>query len=336
MKIAVTGSQGFVGSHLTEALVSSGHDVVALDQQSAFNSARHSGSAPIQAAPGDIRDQKYVSSIIAGDIDLVYHLAAVVGVHNYLSSPFDVVDVNILGTRNVLMAAADAGARVVLASTSEVYGKNPNVPWAESDDRVLGGTQVDRWSYSTSKAAAEHFALAAHRQLQLPVSVVRYFNAYGPRQVPEFVISKAIHRVLNGKPPLMYDSGTQTRCFTYIADIVRGTVLAGTKESANGEVFNLGSITETTIAEAIAVVLEESGSNLEPSQLATKEILGPAYQDIQRRVPDASKAQRLLGREATTTLRNGVRSTIEWAQAHPDWLAQSTNESAPTTSSDQP
>ena len=152
-----------------------------------------------------------------------------------------------IGTRNVLELSQRHGTRVVFASTSEVFGKNPNPPFAEDDDRVLGSTKTARWSYSTSKAMAEHLVFAMHSAYGLPVTVVRYFNVYGPRQNPIFVISQSIHRILNGRQPLLYDSGDQTRCFTYVDDAIAGTLLAADSDAAIGEAFNIGSMTETTM-----------------------------------------------------------------------------------------
>lgn len=326
MKTAVTGAAGFVGSHLVELLLKKGHDVVALDRVA-------SGDSPddVEWRIGDIRDSGYVSDALGG-IESVFHLAAVVGVSNYLANPVDVIDVNVIGTRNVLLTSAERGTRVVLASTSEVFGKNPAIPWSEEDDRVLGPTTIDRWSYSTSKAVGEHLAFALHRQRQLGVSVVRFFNAYGPRQLPNYVISRAIHRVLNGLPPIVYDGGSQTRCFTYIEDIVAGTV-ASTSDGAVGQAINLGSSVETTVLEATRVVLEEAGSDLNWEDLNTSSRFGHVYQDIDRRVPDVTKAKGLLGWSASTSLRDGVRRTIRWARSQPDWLAapDPMSASAPTT-----
>ena len=321
MKAAVTGAAGFVGSHLTEALLSRGVSVLGVDRAAGPNLESAFEAPGFTFLEGDIRDAEHTMAALGSGVDVIFHLAAVVGVQNYLASPFDVVDINVTGTRNVLGAAAESGARVVLASTSEIYGRNPKVPWSEDDDRVLGGTQVDRWSYSTSKGAAEHLALAAHRQLGIPLTVVRYFNAYGPRQAPTYVISQSVKLVLRGESPILYDGGTQTRCFTYIDDIVSGTIIAGTHDAAIGEVFNLGNSTETTMREAIETVIEESGSDVSWEPLTTSEAFGPAYQDITRRIPDVSKAKSVLEWSATTPLREGVRRTLEWARSHPEWSA---------------
>ena len=189
-------------------------------------------------------------------VDTVFHLAAVVGVKNYLNDPLRVLDVNVIGTRNVLELSHRHGTRVVFASTSEVFGKNPNPPFAEDDDRVLGSTRTARWSYSTSKAMAEHLVFAMHAAYALPVTVVRYFNVYGPRQTPIFVISQTIHRILNGRQPLLYDSGDQTRCFTYVDDAIAGTLLAADSSAAIGEAFNIGSMTETTVRDAVDLAIK--------------------------------------------------------------------------------
>lgn len=320
MKVAITGAAGFVGSHLTEALLSRGDSVLGIDRAAGPNLNAAFEAPGFTFLEGDIRDPEHTMSALGSELDVIFHLAAVVGVQNYLTSPFDVVDVNVIGTRNVLGAAAESGARVVFASTSEIYGKNPTVPWSEDDDRVLGGTQVDRWSYSTSKAAAEHLALAAHRQLGIPLTIVRYFNAYGPRQVPTYVISQSVKMVLRGEPPILYDGGKQTRCFTYIDDIVAGTIAAGSHDVAIGEVFNLGNSTETTMRDAIEMIIEESGSDVAWEPLTTSEAFGPAYQDIIRRIPDVTKAKSMLDWSAGTPLREGIRHTLEWARNHPEWL----------------
>lgn len=334
MKAVVTGAAGFVGSHVCQELVDRGVEVVGLDQSGVSMPADTQLSSGFRLIGGDVRDPKLASNVIDSDTDVVFHLAAVVGVTNYLNNPFDVVEINLLGTKNILEAAGRVGSRFLLASTSEIYGKNPKVPWSEDDDRVLGPTQVDRWSYSTSKAAAEHLVLAASERFSIPTTIVRYFNAYGPRQKPNYVISKSIHRAMNGRRPLVYDRGGQTRCFTYIDDIVRGTVDAATTEAGIGEVFNLGNSVETTIREAVETVLEVLDSSVAPQDFATDDEFGSTYQDIDRRVPDVTKAAQTLGWKASIPLRDGVARTIQWARSHPSWLEDvDTSDSEATTSS---
>ena len=313
-RVVVTGGAGFVGSHLVEQLVERGDEVTVFD---ALPPDPHAGARYVA---GDVRDGDALQAVLSRGVDVVYHLAAVVGVDRYLAHPLDVIDVNFGGTRAVLDAALGAGARVVVASTSEVFGKNPAVPWREDDDRVLGSTTSDRWAYSTSKALAEHLVLAYVRQHGLDAAVVRYFNVYGPRQRPGFLLSRSVHRAINGRPLVVYDEGGQTRCFTYVADAVEGTVLAGTRPEASGQVFNLCSTTECRVGEAVALVAELTGARTTPVSVDTTAALGSTYEDLPRRVPDSSKARELLGWSCTTSLRAGLDQTIAWARANPWWL----------------
>lgn len=317
--VVVTGGCGFIGSHLVEALLARGDEVTIFDgnpppqwQTAAREKARF--------VQGDILDRAALAKAINGGVDQVFHLAAVVGVDQYLARPLDVIDVNFTGTRNVLDLANDAGAKVVVASTSEVFGKNPAVPWREDDDRVLGATAADRWTYSSSKALAEHLTFAFVRQRGLEATIVRYFNAYGARQRPGFIVSRSVHRALNGKPMVVYDDGKQTRCFTHISDAIRGTLLAADSAAANGEAFNIGSMTETTVGEAIELIAELTGPGAEIVQVDTITKLGKSYEDLLRRVPDNAKAGRLLGWQPEVALREGLSRTIGWARENQWWL----------------
>ncbi|MFC3994749.1 NAD-dependent epimerase/dehydratase family protein [Nocardiopsis sediminis] len=318
-RAVVTGGSGFIGGHLAERLAREGAEVVVFDVAPPPPEALNSGA--VAYVKGDITDEAAVARVITPDVDTVFHMSAVVGVDRYLSRPLDVLDVNILGTRNVLRRALDTGARVIMASTSEVYGKNPAVPWAEDDDRVVGPTSAERWTYSSSKALAEHMAFALARGHGLRASVVRYFNVYGPRQRPAYVVSRSIHRVLNGLPAEVYDSGHQTRCFTFIDDAVEGTLRVAAEPGAAGECFNIGGHRETTMAEAVGLVTRLAGADHPPRTLVTATALGDGYQDIDRRVPDTAKALRILGWRAETPLDEGIARTIAWARAAPGWLA---------------
>ncbi|MFC0863853.1 NAD-dependent epimerase/dehydratase family protein [Sphaerimonospora cavernae] len=317
IRAVVTGGAGFIGSHLVERLISRGDEVTVFDagpipddQSLARTHARH--------VRGDVRDPDRLTAAISG-ADVVYHLAAVVGVDQYLSRPLDVVTVNFQGTWNVLDQAARTGARVVVASTSEVFGKNPAVPWPEGADRVLGPTSADRWAYSSAKALAEHLTLAFHRQHGLRATIVRYFNAYGPRQRPAFALSRSVHRALNGRPVVLYDDGKQTRCFTFVDDVVTGTLLAASHPAAVGESFNLGSSDESAVMDAVGLVASLTGART--TVVDTVATLGSGYEDVPRRIPDSSKARALLGWRCETSLKDGLAKTIEWAQANPWWLA---------------
>ncbi|WP_235880676.1 NAD-dependent epimerase/dehydratase family protein [Mycolicibacterium vanbaalenii] len=306
------------------ALLNRGDSVTVFD----FAKNTRDGSIDFDSHPnfrfvqGDVTDLAALEAAVTPDTDKVFHLASVVGVNKYVEDPLRVVDVSVIGTRNVLELSQRHGARVVFTSTSEVYGKNPNTPWAEDDDRVLGSTRTARWSYSTSKAMAEHMVFAMHDACGLPVTVVRFFNVYGPRQNPIFVISKSIHRILNGQEPLLYDSGDQTRCFTYVDDAVAGTLLAADSDAAIGEVFNIGSMTETTMRDAVDLAIKIANVDSVSSTAAfdTAERYGARYEDIPRRVPDSTKAQRELGWSLQVDLEEGLRRTIDWARANPWYL----------------
>lgn len=322
--VVVTGGYGFIGSHLVSALLNRG------DSVTIFDSARNTRDTSIdfdrydkfRYVQGDVTDVSALADAFTPDVDTVFHLAAVVGVKNYMEDPLRVLDVNVMGTRNVLELCQRHGTRVVFASTSEVFGKNPNPPWAEDDDRVLGSTKTARWSYSTSKGMAEHLVFAMHAAHGLPVTVVRYFNVYGPRQNPIFIISQTIHRILNGRPPLLYDSGDQTRCFTYVDDAIAGTLLAAASDAAIGEAFNIGSMTETTMRDAVelAIKIGNVDSVTTAEAVDTTERYGRRYEDIPRRIPNSTKAQQELGWRLQVDVEEGIRRTFEWARVNPWYL----------------
>ncbi|MFI7443477.1 NAD-dependent epimerase/dehydratase family protein [Nonomuraea indica] len=322
--VVVTGGYGFVGSHLVERLRDRGDDVTVVDNDRPAPDHDLSG---VRRVAGDIRSPADLAEVITDGVDVVYHLAAVVGVDRYLRRPLDVVDTNLIGTRHVLEAADQAGVKVVFASTSEIFGRNPAVPWAEDADRVLGSTATDRWSYSSSKALAEHLIFAFIRQRGLRASIVRYFNLYGPRQRPAFLISRSLHRVLRGLPPVVYDDGEQTRSFTFVDDAVSATLAIGDSPKSDGECFNVGSSDEISIRSAVEALVELTGSELEIASLDTRRRYGDTYQDLSRRIPDTAKVRDLVGWRSTTGLRDGLRRTVDWARANPWWLER--DESAP-------
>lgn len=322
--VVVTGGYGFIGSHLVSALLNRGDTVTVFDvaKNTRDTSIDFDRRPNFRFVAGDVTDIDALSDALTPDVDTVFHLAAVVGVENYMSDPLQVLDVNVIGTRNVLELSQRHGTRVVFASTSEVFGKNPNPPFAEDDDRVLGSTKTARWSYSTSKGMAEHLVFAMHAAHGLPVTVVRYFNVYGPRQNPIFVISQTIHRILNGKQPLLYDSGDQTRCFTYVDDAIAGTLLAAQSDAAIGEAFNIGSMTETSMRDAVDLAIKIASVDAVSSSEAVDTVakFGRRYEDIPRRIPDSTKAQRELGWRLEVDVEEGIRRTIDWARTNPWYL----------------
>ncbi|APU15538.1 MULTISPECIES: NAD-dependent epimerase/dehydratase family protein [Actinoalloteichus] len=320
VRALVTGGCGFIGTHLVRRLLADGDEVTVVDIATPPDSLGADGGR-VGHLRIDIRDRDALQEAVsASEVDVVYHLAAVVGVDQYLARPLDVIDINLNGTRNVLDLARRSGARVVVASTSEVFGKNPAVPWAEDGDRVLGPTSADRWAYSSSKALMEHLAFAYIREHRLDASIVRYFNVYGPGQRPAYVVSRSIHRALNGHDMVVYDRGDQTRCFTYVDDVVDGTILAARNPAATGEAFNIGSMDEATVAEVVTLIAAATGASW--TSVDTAAHLGSAYEDLPRRVPDNAKARRLLGWEPTTGLDAGLAKTVEWARRTPAWLGR--------------
>jgi UDP-glucose 4-epimerase len=231
------------------------------------------------------------------------------------------VDIVVIGTRHLLEEAARANTKVIFASTSEIFAKNPAVPWGEGDDRVLGPTYVDRWSYSSSKAVCEHMLYGMGKAKGLPFTIARFFNVYGPRQNPYFVVSQTIHKILRGERPLMYDGGGMTRCFTYVGDIIEGLLSLADSDKALGEALNLGNPVEVSVRKVIETALRVAGSDVGYEDVDTKPLYGKAYEDIIRRVPRVEKAREILGWEARTQLEEGLRQTIEWARRNEWYLS---------------
>jgi dTDP-alpha-D-glucuronic acid decarboxylase len=323
-KIMVTGVAGLIGSHLVEKLLALGHevhgmDVVEIGANKNLDNVRTNKNFIYYQ--GDVRRSEDLADFFQKDAVVLYHLASVVGVNRYMEDPLSLIDIGISGTRSLIGMCHEHGVRMLFASTSEVYGKNPNIPWSETGDRVLGPTDIDRWSYSTSKALCEHMLFGMHHKDNWPMSIVRFFNVYGPRQNPIYVVSKSVHRVLNGLEPELYDGGQQTRCFTYIDDVIDGLIRAATFESALGQVINLGNPVENTMREVVSAILESAGSSLKVAHIETKKRYGDVYEDIPRRVPSVDKAFTLLGWEPSTSMEVGVKKTVAWARAN-QWYLQ--------------
>lgn len=318
MRILVTGGAGFIGSNLVDALMEQGHEVTVLDNLlvgKVSNIEHHLESDHFHFVNGSILDLTTLERLVR-QVDLVYHLAAVVGVKYVVEDPLQAIITNVRGTENVLELAFKYWARTVIASSSEIYGKSTEVPLDEESDRLLGPTTVNRWSYSDAKAIDEYFALAyAHKGL--PVNVVRYFNVYGPRLDPEgygSVVAKFIGQALHDASLTVYDNGRQTRSFTYVDDAVEATILAATVRDAVGRVFNVGSNRETSINDLAQTILRLTDSDSEITYVPYSSAYGPDFEETRRRVPDVSRARKVLGFEPRTSFDDGLRRTIDWFQ----------------------
>jgi UDP-glucose 4-epimerase len=315
MKVLITGGGGFIGSHLAEGHLQRGDEVWSVDTGMNLKVRHLLANRRFHYVKASVLDEAAMEAFVIR-ADLVYHHAAVVGVEHYVDDPFNVLNVNILGTLNLLRLAHRHGKRLVFASTSEVYGRNPKVPWKEEDDRVLGATTMDRWCYSTSKAAGEHYAWA-FLKMGLDVSVVRYFNVFGPR-LDKIDVGRVITifmgQILRNEPLTIIGDGLQTRCFTYIDDAVRGTMAAGLKKQAIGGVFNIGDDRETTILELAETMLKIVGRDPRKNLKFVKQeqIYGSRYEDIPRRVPDVTRMRKILGVKVHTPLFKGLKATVDW------------------------
>lgn len=316
MRVLITGGAGFIGSNLVDALVEQGHEVTVIDNLSVGkvgNIEHHLASDRFQFVNDTILNLRTLERLVR-QADLIYHLAAVVGVKYVVDDPLQAIITNVRGTENVLELAFKYWVRAVVASSSEIYGKSTAVPLSEDDDRLLGPTTVGRWSYSDAKAIDEYFALA-YAKKGLPVSVIRYFNIYGPRLDPAgygSVIAKFVTQALHGEPLTVYDDGKQTRCFTYVTDAVEATISAGTVREASGQVLNIGSDQETSVKELARLVLQVTGSESEVVNMPYETVYGPAFEETRRRLPDVRRAQRILGFEARTPLEVGLQRTAKW------------------------
>ena len=312
LTILITGGAGFLGSHLADAFIARGDRVVALDTGSQGKIRHLLGHPRFRHVVDSVMNAEILDGL-AAHADIIYHLAGVVGVEHYVADPYNVLNVNVNGTQNVLRAAFKHGRRLVFASTSEVYGRNPAVPWREDSDRVLGATTIDRWCYSTSKAVGEHFCLA-YRKLGLPVTILRYFNVYGPRldrlDVGR-VITIFLGQLLRGEPLTVIGDGSQTRCFTYVHDAVEATVAAGVLAAAEGQVINVCTDEETSMRRLAELMIEIHGAG-QIRFVPQQTVYGEAYEDVPRRVPDLGLMHGLLGVTARTSLLDGLRHTFDW------------------------
>ena len=314
--IMVTGGAGFIGSHLCEGLLEAGYDVVAIDNLSTGrldNIAHLRGQPHFQFVRETITNLQVLDRL-SSQADTIVHLAAAVGVQLIVQNPVHTIQTNIMGTEAVLSTANRYGCKVLIASTSEVYGKGVKIPFSEEDDRLMGSTTHSRWSYAASKAIDEFLGLAYHHQYGLPVVVMRFFNTVGPRQTGRYgmVIPRFINQALNNQPLTVYGDGKQSRCFCDVADIVWAVQALMEKPTAVGQVFNLGSDEEIKILDLAKKVIAKTNGKSEITFIPYEEAYAPGFEDMRKRVPSLTKLRDLIGYSPRYSLDQILDRIIEY------------------------
>ncbi len=314
-RIMVTGAAGFIGSHLVEALLAAGEEVVGLDDlstgrlQNLDAVAQHPRFRLIQDT---ILDEPLVNKLV-GEADAVFHLAAAVGVFTIQQQTLDSLRTNIHGTENVVAAAAQSDTRLLVASTSEIYGKNTTVGLSEDDDRVIGSPLKSRWSYAEAKAIDESLVAAYAHECGLRAVIVRLFNTVGPRQRGRYgmVIPRFVGQALAGEQLTLFGTGKQVRCFCHVQDVVPALIALAESDRALGKAVNVGSAEQVSIEDLARRVIAAAGSDSEVTRVSYLEAYGPGFEDMQRRVPDCTLARDLVGFTADRTLDDIIHAVIE-------------------------
>lgn len=312
----VTGGAGFIGSHLTERLLALGHDVTVLDDLSTGSRDNLNAllSNPrLHLRTGSITDPDVLAEVVVG-VDAIYHLAAAVGVKLVADDPVRTIETNIYPTEVLLRLAAQGGLSFFLASTSEVFGKNPKESWTEEDDLYLGPTSRPRWAYGCSKAIDEFLALAYHREFKLNVVVGRFFNVVGPRQVGHYgmVIPRFVDQALDGGPVVVYDDGEQVRCFAHVREVVDCVIRLMKTPEAVGRVFNIGSDEPISIRGLAEQVIARIDPKIPIQYLPYGEAYGEDFEDVRRRVPDVTRLEQTVHSKPSMSLGEILDDIIRW------------------------
>ncbi len=307
MQVLITGGAGFIGSHLAETLLARGDGVAVLDDLStgAFHNIAHLAQHPRFHFAIDSVHNSLVLDRLASQADAIVHLAAAVGVQLVVERPTETIETNVLGTHQVLSAARRYRCRTLIASTSEVYGKSEDLPFREDGDLVLGPSSRSRWGYAASKLLDEFLGLAAYREYELPVTIVRFFNTVGPRQTGRYgmVVPRFVRQALRGEPITVYGDGEQSRCFCHVQDVVQALVaLLDRPEVTSGEIYNIGSDQEVTINELARRIVRRTGSDSPIRHIPYSQAYAPGFEDMRRRVPDIAKIRAAIGWRPTCSL----------------------------------
>jgi UDP-glucose 4-epimerase len=321
MKALVTGGAGFIGSHLTERLLKDSNKVAVIDNLSTGsleNMESFKNHAGFEFVAGDIRNAKLMEPLVEQS-DVIFHLAAAVGVRLIAEDPVHTIETNIGGTEIVLNIANKFGRKILIASSSEVYGKSEAVPFHEDDDIVLGSTCLSRWSYACSKAVDEFLGLAFHQQYGLDVIIGRFFNTIGPRQTGQYgmVVPRFVQTALKGETLQIYGTGRQTRCFCYVADLVEALIGLMNCEQAVGKVYNIGTNEEITIEELADKIIRIAGSKSKKEFVPYEAAYGRPIEDMMRRVPSVERIRKTIGWEPKTSLDETLRLIAESLKQKP-------------------
>ena len=315
MNILITGGAGFIGSHLCEALLEKKNDVMIIDDLSTGrleNIDPFRGDSHFSFAIETITNESVMDRLVS-ECDIICHLAAAVGVDLIVNQPVEVIERNILGTEVVLRLANRYRRPVFMASTSEIYGKSEQVPFAEEDDRLLGPTTRTRWSYSSSKAVDEFLCLSYHKEKGLPVIIGRFFNTIGPRQTGQYgmVVPRFVKRALEAKPLIVFGDGEQTRCFAYVTDVVRAVTMLLEHSEADGQIFNIGNDREVSINQLAEKVIEMTGSTSTIEHIPYDKAYESGFEDMRRRVPDLTRLKTLIDYKPEVQLDEAIRRIAE-------------------------
>jgi UDP-glucose 4-epimerase len=310
MRVFITGGAGFIGSHLADACIARGDEVTILDNMSTGSRANISHlQGNVTVHEGDIRDKDLVEKLVSAS-DLVLHMAAALGVKNIMEHTIESIDRNFTGSEIVLNAATQFNKRIIIASTSEIYGKNPNQPLHEESDRVVGAPQKIRWTYADAKALEEAVAHTLHKTHGLKVTIVRFFNTVGPRQTGQYgmVVPRFIQSALKSEDITIYDDGSQSRVFCHVEDAVRAVITLSETDATIGDYFNVGGVGETTIKELASKIVERTNSNSTIKFIPYSDAYPAGFEDMQRRVPEIAKIKNAINWNPTYTLDSIIDS----------------------------
>jgi UDP-glucose 4-epimerase len=316
MRVLITGGAGFIGSHLCERLLSEGNHVEVIDDLSTgdlANLEHCKDNKNFRFIYDTVLNENTMHSAV-DKCDMIYHLAAAVGVDLIVKQPVRTIETNIKGTEVVLDVARKYSRRVILASTSEVYGKNEQVPFREEDDSLFGATTYSRWSYACSKAIDEFLGLAYHKQYGLPVIIARFFNTVGERQSGQYgmVIPRFVKAAISGEPITIYGDGKQSRCFAYVKDVIDGVTSLANDPGSYGQVFNIGSTEEISIKDLAMKIKSLAGSSSVITYLPYEEAYGQAFDDMRRRIPSLEKIEKQVGYRPKTSLDEILKKIIAY------------------------